>query len=91
MDDKLNFLEHIKFLEKRILRSVGILSKLKNYLREHGLFKLYHTLVDSHLIYGLIVWGNTYPTYLAKLIKLQNKALRPVIGSGWYQNALSLY
>ena len=55
------------------------------------MFKLYYTLVHSHLLYGLIVWGNTYPTYLSKLITLQNKALRIVTKSGWYQNALPLY
>ena len=70
-------------------RSVGILSKLKNYLPT--LFKLYYTVVHSHLLNGLIVWGNTYPTYLSKLITLQNKALHIVTKSGWYQNVLPLY
>ena len=57
---------------------MGIKSKLKNYAPTHALFKLYYTLVHTHLLYGLIVWGNTYPTYLSKLIALQNKALRIV-------------
>ena len=36
---------------------------------------------------------NTYPTYLSKLNTgtLQNKALRIVTKSGWYQNVLPLY
>ena len=91
IDDKLNFQEHIKHLEKKVSRSVGILSKLKNHLPKHALFKLYYTVVHSHLLYGLIVWGNTHPTYLSKLITLQNKALRIVTGSGLYQNVLPLY
>ena len=91
IDDKLNFQEHIKHLEKKVSRSVGIISKLKNYLPTQALFKLYYTLVHSHLLYGLIVWGNTYPTYLSKLIALQKKALRTVAKSGWYQNVLPLY
>ena len=61
IDDKLNFQEHIKHLEKKVSHSVGIISKLKNYVPTHALFKLYYTLVHSHLLYGLIVWGNTYP------------------------------
>ena len=47
--------------------------------------------MHSHLLYGLIAWGNTYPTYRCKLITLQNKALRIVTKSGWYQNVLPLY
>ena len=69
---------------------MGIIIKLKNYLPEHAFFKLHYTLVHSHLIYEPIVWGNTYPTYLSKLITLQNKALRIVTGSGWYENAWPL-
>ena len=55
------------------------------------MFKLYYTLVHSHLIYGPTVSVNTYPTYLSTLITLQNKALRIATGRGWYQNALPLY
>ena len=43
IDDKLNFQEHIKHLEKKVSLSVGILSKLKNYLPTHAMFKLYYT------------------------------------------------
>ena len=39
--------------------------------------------------------GNTYPTFLFKkkaiLITFQNKALRIVTGSEWYQNALPFH
>ena len=65
IDDKLNFQERIKHLEKKVSRSVGILSKLKNYLPKHALFKLYYMIVHSNLLHGLIVWGNTHPIYLS--------------------------
>ena len=84
INDKLNFQEHIKYLEKKFSRSVGILSKLKNYLPAHALFEPYYTLVHLHLLYGLIVWGNTYPTYLSKLITFQNKTHLIITKSGWY-------
>ena len=40
IDDKLNFQEHIKHLEKKVSRSVGILSKPKNYQPTHALLLL---------------------------------------------------
>ena len=91
IDNKLNFEDHIKHLEKEVSPSEEIPTKLRNYLPEHALFKLYYMLIHSHLSYGLIVSGNTYPTYLSKLITLQSKALHSVIRNGWYENALSLY
>ena len=51
IDDILNFQKHIKHLEKKLLRFVRILGKLKNYLSQHKLFKLYYAWVQSHLIY----------------------------------------
>ena len=78
LDNKLNFRNHIKLIEMKIARSVGILNKLKHYLNKPSLKKLYHSLISSHINYGLLVWGTTYPSYLTKLIKLQNKAIRIV-------------
>jgi len=37
---------------------------------------LYHSLIHPHLLFALPICGSTFPTYLAKLQKLQNKAIR---------------
>ena len=66
LDNKLNFRDHIKLIEMKIARSVGILNKLKHYLNKPSLKKLYHFLISSHINYGLLVWGSTYPSYLTK-------------------------
>ena len=79
LDNRFNFHEHIKITETKVARSVGILSKLKYYLPESAMLQLYYSLVHSQLIYVVAVWGfNTFPSYLAKLTGLQNKALRLV-------------
>ena len=41
----------------KIARSVGILNKLKHYLNKPSLKKLYHSLISSHINYGLLVWA----------------------------------
>ena len=55
------------------------------------MLQLYYSLEHSQLIYGVAVWGNTFPSYLAKLTRLQNKALRLVTSSDWNASAASLY
>ena len=37
---------------------------------------MYYAQIHSHLLCGLIIWGFTFPTYLKKLITLQNKAVK---------------
>ena len=58
IDNTLNFKEHTQKLEVKVSRSVGILRKLKFYLPESALLKLYHSLVHSHLSLGMCLKEN---------------------------------
>ena len=79
IDDHLLFKSHVDHLENIISRSVGVIAKLSYYLPHNTLITLYYTLIQSHLLYDLPVWASTYKTYLLKLKKLQNKALRIIL------------
>ena len=37
---------------------------------------MYYSLVHTHLLYALPIWASTYDTYLIKIQRLQNKAIR---------------
>ena len=91
IDNRINFYEHIKVLECKIARSVGILTKLKIILPKQNLLQLYYTLVHSHLTYGISVWGSIYPSHLQKLRKLQNKALKAICNAPYQTPAKPLY
>ena len=67
IDTNLNFHDHLTAIELKILRAVGILYKLKFVLPQNTLRTLYYSFIHPHLLYGLIVWGSTYPTYLNSL------------------------
>ena len=41
---------------------------------------MHYSMVHSHLLYGIVIWGNTYDNYLKRLIILQNKAVTIVTG-----------
>ena len=53
--------------------------------------QLYHSLVHSCFVYGLTTWGNTFLTYISKLNRLQNIAIKIVTGSNRNENAAPLY
>ena len=52
-------------LEIKVACSAGISYKLKYVLPNDPLMQLYHSLVHSNFIYGLTVWGNTFPSYIS--------------------------
>ena len=54
------------------------------------MIKLYFALVHPHLLYGLKIWVQTFPSYLTKLSTLQNKAIKLSCG-GSYQNHVTPY
>ena len=89
MNDKLNFGDHIKILENKVARGVGLLTKLKHFFPQTILLQLYHILVPSSLLYGIIIRENTFPTYARKLNALQNRAIK-VISVTHFRNAVKL-
>ena len=62
IDTNLRWKEHVNYLNKKIKRSIGLLSKIRYYVDLGCLTKLYQTLIYPFLIYGVVAWGNTYET-----------------------------
>ena len=75
IDLNLNWKCHITHICKNILRDIGLLSKIRYYVENHILAMLYYSLIHPFLIYGLIAWGNIYPTNTKKIVTLQKKAI----------------
>ena len=52
IDNDLNFKQHIKMLEGKVARSVGILTKLKYIFPQKVMLQLYHALVQRFSTWG---------------------------------------
>ena len=76
IDSNLGWKNHVDYICKKVKSSVGILSKLRHFVTIDILKTMYYTLIYPFLIYGIIVWGNTYQTTLNSLYILQKQAVR---------------
>lgn len=76
IDSNVNWKEHVNELCKKISRGIGILLKLRNFVKIDILIKIYYSIIYPFLIYGIIIWGNTYKTNVKPLTVLQKKAIR---------------
>ena len=84
VDNKLSWRYHIHELTKKLSRTNGILNKLKNLgLPNSTLLSIYSSLFQSHMSYGLCIWGQTCSNYLKKIESVQNKAVRIISGADW--------
>ena len=61
------------------------------YKKSTSLPKLYYALFHPHLLYGLVIWGLTYPSCLMKISTLQNKAVKLVGGGALQDRATTFY
>ena len=81
LDNKLTWKHHIFELCKKLNRAVGMLYKLRRLNCNKGLLlSLYYSIFQSHLTYGICLWGNADPTILNKIILSQKRAIRVVAG-----------
>ena len=86
LDNKLDWKGHITELSKKIIRAVGLLYKIRNLYPTSVLRSLYYSILNSHLLYGLVVWGNANRSYINKIKYLQKRALRCIVVANYDRN-----
>ena len=85
VDDTLSWSDHIDQISMKIKRSLGILKRTRSYLPKSSLITLYRTLIETHLRYCNVIWGQCGETLKDKLQTLQNRASRTIAGQKFEQ------
>ena len=81
IEESLNWSDHINYIGKKISKVNGVLYQLRKTAPKMLRIAIFNALVQSHLSYGITVWGsNTATNKLNKLFINQKKALRNVFG-----------
>ena len=78
LDDNLSSKEHIKYLENKIAKNIGLMYRAKPFFDKESLLALYYSYIHSYLNYANLAWGSTYLTNLKKLRSQQKHAIRIV-------------
>ena len=72
LDQNITWNPHVDKVFIKISRVTGLLRKLQHCFPKHILITIYNSLIHSHLMYGLLVWG----FQSMRVEKLQKKAIR---------------
>jgi len=80
IDDKLTWEPHIASLTKKLASCTGSLNRIKPNLPKDLHKDLYFTLFQSHLTYGLTVWGGVPKNKITPLITAQKHCIRIMFG-----------
>lgn len=91
VDQKLTWKYHIQHVCRKIMKSVGILSRVRSLIDISCMKTLYYSLIYPHILYCNIVWGATCQTYLNKILLIQKKFLRIMSNSNRSSSSAPLF
>ena len=78
LDEHMSWNEQIYQTKLKLNRDIGILSKLRSHANVNTLRIAYYSLFQSHLQYGIQLWGQKNQEIKEIMQKLQNRALRKI-------------
>ena len=94
IDQNLHWGPQIQHINNKLMKNIGIISKLRYYVDVHTLKQLYYSFIYPYLTYGVICWGSACKTRLQKIKTKQNRCVRSIFfahSSHSRDNAMSYY
>jgi hypothetical protein len=86
IDSKLNWSEHINKLCKKLSVSTFALRYIRDKVERKYLIQIYYAIFQSHILYGIIFWGNSSVTNINRILLVQKKAVRVLAGLNYYDS-----
>ena len=80
IDEKLSWIPHVNYLAKKLKSCAGIINRIRDCIPPSMYKSIYHTLFESHLSYGITVWGGIPKNRLKPLFILQKRCMRILFG-----------
>lgn len=90
-DSALTMSPHVELLEGKLSTSIFVLRSLKRTNTSDTLKLAYFALIESHIRYGIEVWGICSKTNMDRILRKQKKAVRLVAGAQFSESCRPLF
>ena len=82
LDEKLNFNLHLKTVTDKIIKSIGVLRKLRFYVPRHSLITIYKSFIRSQLEYADVIYDQpSYDSFSDRLESIQYNSALAITGA----------
>ena len=78
LDEHISWTDHIRTVENKIAKNIGLLYRVSQFLNEDSLKTVYFPYIHSFLNYANVAWGSTYATKLKRVYVKQKHTVRIV-------------
>lgn len=82
VDNKLNWNRHISEMLKKINSGLFVVRRLSSISPPEVALQAYHSLVMSHINYGILAWGGTSVGNMETVLRLQKRGVRYLLKLG---------
>lgn len=83
--------DHVKKLQSKLSRTVGIINRNRHFLPATIKKQLYYALFNSSMTYCMLVWGNTTAANMHKITVLQKRAVRIIENVHFLEHTAPLF
>ena len=90
-DEFLTWDAHVHHIGKKLSSCIYSMNSMKYHVDSSVLKKIYHSLFESYLRYGIHLWANTSTCNLNYLLKLQKKAVRIICKVKYNEHTAELF
>ena len=91
IDQYLNWQDHINNIVIKLNKANAMLWNVRRFVNQRTLISIYQKIIDSHLNYTFLVWGQTKSS-INRIFIIQNKALTSTYFKGKFDHTtLALY
>ena len=80
LDNQLSWIPHAKSLVKKLRSAAAALCRIRHWIPKDKYLTVYHALFESHLIYGITVWGGLKKVWMDEIFKIQKHCVRVLFG-----------
>jgi hypothetical protein len=89
LDSKMNWKEHINSVVRKISRVNFLFWKLKSYVDNECLRLAYFGLFQSHIQYGILLWGHS--PHVHSILLMQKRIVRTMAGADLVEHCKPLF
>ena len=91
IDDKLKWNVHTNYVAGRVSKVCGVIYKIRNKLTPSAMRTIYMSLIYTHLLFCLPIWGNTWACHLRPVELAQKRAIRTISNVARYDHTHELF
>lgn len=83
IDSNLSWNQHVDTVCSKLSSGIFVIKRLKSITENQSILRTaYFALAESHLRYGLVLWGNSSKSNLQRVLVQQKKIIRTMLGLG---------